>query len=182
MRLLKLLFGGGANSLASGAAEVGRVFVGDKAASAAQNAAAYQAALGQFGAEFGAGNSRPTRTWFDGLVDGINRLPRPILAFSILGLFAFAMMDPVSFAARMQGLALIPEPLWWIIGSVIAFYFGARETFKARDFKAASRSEVQATVAAIRDIEAIPDPVKSPPAVTAAPVENAALQDWRDAQ
>lgn len=178
MRFLKLLFGGGVNSIASGAAEVGRVFIGDKAASAAQGAAAYQSALGQFGAEF----SRPAKTWFDGVVDGINRLPRPILAFSILGLFAFAMMDPVSFAARMQGLALIPQPLWWIIGTVIAFYFGARETFKARDFKAATRSEVQATVAAIRDIEAIPDP--APPIVTTTetPVENAALRDWQAAQ
>jgi hypothetical protein len=178
MSLLKLLFGGGVNSIASGAAEVGRVFVGDKAASAAQGAAAYQSALGQFGAEF----ARPARTLFDGLVDGINRLPRPILAFSVLGLFAFAMLDPVSFAARMQGLALIPEPLWWIIGSVIAFYFGARETFKARDFKAATRSEVQATVAAIRDIEAIPDPAPPTPAATAEPVENAAIRDWQAAQ
>jgi Holin of 3TMs, for gene-transfer release len=171
MGILNFLFGGGARQIAKGAAEVGRVFVGDKAAREAQGAAAYQAALGQFGAEV----SRPARTWFDGLVDGLNRLPRPILAFSILGLFGFAMLDPVSFAARMQGLALIPEPLWWIIGTVIAFYFGARETFKAREFRAATRSEVQATVSAIREIEAIPGPEDEQEAAVGG---NAALRDW----
>lgn len=176
MSLWKILFGGGVRQIAEGAAEVGRVFAGDKAAREAAQAAAYQAALGQFGAEF----QRPARSWFDGFVDGINRLPRPILAFSTLGLFAYAMKDPVSFTARMQGLAHVPEPLWWIMGSVIAFYFGARETFKAREFRASSRAEVQATVDTIREIEAIR---QTPPSEAAAPeVEggaNAALADWR---
>jgi holin (3TMs family) len=168
MRLLKMLFGGGGiRDIAEGAVDVGRVFVGDKAAKQAQNAAAYQAALGQFGAEF----ARAPRGWFDIAVDGINRLPRPVLAFSVLGLFAFAMLDPVSFAARMQGLALVPEPLWWIIGSVIAFYFGSRETFKARQFRGATQAEVQATVAAIREIESIQEPPET---------ENSAIRDWRD--
>lgn len=176
MSIWKILFGGGVREIAEGAADLGRVFTGDKAAKEAAQAAAYQAALGQFGAEF----ARPPKSWFDSLVDGINRLPRPILAFSTLGLFAYAMKDPVSFTARMQGLAHVPEPLWWIMGSVIAFYFGSRETFKAREFRASSRAEVQATVDTIREIEAIrrdtPDP-DTPAEV--APDENAALAEWR---
>ena len=27
----------------------------------------------------------------------------------------------------MQGLALVPEPLWWLMGAIVSFYFGARE-------------------------------------------------------
>jgi hypothetical protein len=63
---------------------------------------------------------------FDRFVDGLNRLPRPLLAFGTLGLFAAAMVDPIWFASRMQGLALVPEPLWWLVGAIISFYFGAR--------------------------------------------------------
>lgn len=65
---------------------------------------------------------------FDRTVNGLNRLPRPMLAFLTLGLFVFAMVDPVSFAGRMAGLAAVPEPLWWLLGAIVAFYFGARET------------------------------------------------------
>jgi hypothetical protein len=27
----------------------------------------------------------------------------------------------------MAGLAGVPEPLWWLLGAVVGFYFGARE-------------------------------------------------------
>lgn len=176
MGFWNMLFGGGVNQIANGAAKVGRVFVGDKAAHQEQIAAAYQSAIGQFGAEF----SRPTQTRFGSFVDGLNRLPRPFLAFSVLGLFAFAMMDPVSFAARMQGLALVPEPLWWIIAAIIGFYFGARENFKGRQFKAATRAEVNATVDAIRNIESIDPPAPEVGAPTAS--GNAAIDDWKSNQ
>ena len=42
------------------------------------------------------------------------------------------MADPDGFARRMQALALVPEPLWWLLGAVVAFYFGAREAHHAR--------------------------------------------------
>ena len=32
----------------------------------------------------------------------------------------------------MQALATVPEPLWWLLGAVVAFYFGAREAHHAR--------------------------------------------------
>ncbi|WP_340251145.1 holin family protein [Roseobacter sp. HKCC-CH-9208] len=71
-------------------------------------------------------------TGFDRAINGLNRLPRPLMALSVIGLFAFAMIDPVAFAARMTGLAAIPEPLWWLLGAVVSFYFGAREMYYAR--------------------------------------------------
>ena len=70
--------------------------------------------------------------WFDQLVNGLNRLPRPFLALGTLGLFVYAMADPVAFSARMVGLQEVPEPLWWLLGAVVSFYFGARELHYAR--------------------------------------------------
>ena len=86
------------------------------------------AAIGAYGAEFaGAGGSR-----FDGFVNGLNRLPRPLLALSTLGLFGYAMAEPAGFGTRMQSLALVPEPLWWLLGAIVSFYFGARELHHQR--------------------------------------------------
>lgn len=69
---------------------------------------------------------------FDRCIDGLNRLPRPLLTLAVLGLFAHAMAEPAGFALRMRALAEMPEPLWWLIGAVVTFYFGARETHYRR--------------------------------------------------
>ncbi len=71
-------------------------------------------------------------TRFDALVDAANRLPRPALAFGTIAFFAYAMVNPAGFATRMQGLRAIPEPLWWLLGAVVGFHFGAREAFHFR--------------------------------------------------
>lgn len=42
-----------------------------------------KAALAAFAAEF---RQLSKRTWFDSLIDGINRLPRPTLAFLVIGM------------------------------------------------------------------------------------------------
>ncbi|SDW17413.1 Holin of 3TMs, for gene-transfer release [Paracoccus sanguinis] len=84
---------------------------------------AYARAIAEHQAEFaGAGTH-----WFDALMNGLNRLPRPLLTLGTIGLFVYAMVEPVGFSARMQGLALVPEPLWWLMGAIVSFYFGARE-------------------------------------------------------
>ena len=71
------------------------------------------------------------------------------------------MADPAAFAVRMRGLAEVPEPLWWLLGAIVGFYFGARE---AHHFRLARPA--------------------APPAATAGPPEpapepNAALAEWR---
>lgn len=185
MSFWKSLFGGGVRNIAGGVAEVGRVFKGDKAARDAQSAAAHLATLEQFGAEF----TQAKRSWFDSLVDGLNRLPRPFLAFSAIGLFIYALRDPVGFAALMVALDTIPEQLWWLLGVVITFYFGARETHHFRKGKATNPADVAATVDTIRQIEALRDTPDAPTNKTpddtpeTAPVgANAALDDWRNAR
>ena len=72
---------------------------------------------------------------YDQVMDAINRLPRPALMILTVALFAYAALDPVGFAARMQALASVPEPLWWMQGAVVTFYFGAREAHYVRQGK-----------------------------------------------
>lgn len=69
---------------------------------------------------------------YDRAVDGLNRLLRPFLAFGTLGLIVWGMVWPEDFTRRMQALESVPEPLWWLMGAVVAFYFGARETHYLR--------------------------------------------------
>jgi hypothetical protein len=122
-----MLFGGGRNVVA----ETVEVFRENAEAGAARGAAIQTGAMGQFSAEFG----QRQRGWFDRFMDGLNRLPRPAMVIGILALFTTAMTNPIWFAERMQGLALVPEPLWWLLGAVVSFYFGARHQVKAQDFQ-----------------------------------------------
>lgn len=71
-------------------------------------------------------SARAPSTWWDSLVDGINRLVRPLFTFGVLALFVWACIEPVSFSAAMTALQLIPENLWLIMGTIIVFWFGDR--------------------------------------------------------
>ena len=119
---------------------------------AAQREASWRAAaLGQFAAEF----ARPRRGLFDRAVDALNRLPRPALALGTLGLFVAAMVDPVWFAARMQGIQLVPEPLWWLMGAIVSFYFGARSQAKGQEFQRSLAETLARTGTVMRNVDAL---------------------------
>ena len=71
-------------------------------------AEAQRAALDQHGAEF----AYPRLGWFDTFVNGLNRLPRPMLALGTLGLFIYAMADPewaIPETNESNNLALLVE-------------------------------------------------------------------------
>jgi hypothetical protein len=133
----KVLGGPAAVSAMAGAArEVAEVFTPNATRAMELSAEAQTSARAQHGAEFeGAGISL-----FDSFMNGLNRMPRPMLAFGTLGLFAYAMIDPPSFAQRMVGLNEVPEPLWWLLGAVVGFYFGAREAHYFRTRPARPRT------------------------------------------
>lgn len=126
-RLLDLVFGGGRNVVA----ETAEVFRENAEGASARDHMRHAATLAQFGAEFLPGQ----RGLFDRIMDAVNRLPRPMMALGCLGLFVSAMIEPVWFAARMQGIALVPEPLWWLLGVIVSFYFGARHQMKGQEFQ-----------------------------------------------
>jgi hypothetical protein len=186
--LLEIVFGGGRNAVA----ETVEVFRENAEQGAQRDAARAEAALAQFAAEF----AHPRKSLFDRVIDGLNRVPRPAMALGTLGLFAAAMIDPIWFAARMQGIALVPEPLWWLLGAIVSFYFGARHQAKSQDFQRsiaetlARAPRVAAGIGALRALEAgaggpghaEPDRPSGPNPEEARDVSpNAALDEWRRA-
>lgn len=94
-------------------------------------------------------------TWWDSFVDGLNRLVRPLFTFGTLALFAWCVVDPVEFSVSMTALGLVPDALWVILGTVVAFWFGSR-TLEVKA-KAKTASEVRAVVAGMKELRAIPD-------------------------
>ena len=161
---------GGANTLtAAGNAVQGvaEVFTANATKQMELSNAAYTTAMGETSDEFQtAGTGK-----FDRFVNGLNRLPRPMLALGTLALFIYAMIAPVSFTQRMVGLGYVPDPLWWLLGAIVSFYFGARE---AHYFRVGRALAPQLTAAA--SDAATPAP---PPAVPPHDDSNAALDDWR---
>lgn len=123
MGVIERLVGGGAAAVGGAVTDVAEVFRANATKRLELEHEAFEAALDQQKAEF----SHAGSTWFDRVINGLNRLPRPLLALGTLGLFSYAMVDPVRFAARMEGLGYVPEPLWWLLGAIVSFYFGARE-------------------------------------------------------
>lgn len=81
------------------------------------------------------------RKGYDRAIDAMNRLPRPATALGTLALVGFALVDPAGFEARMQALAAMPDQLWWIVGGVLTFTFGAREAFYMRATRGGSSAE-----------------------------------------
>ncbi|MCP1170195.1 holin family protein [Limimaricola litoreus] len=142
-----------------------------------------EAVLAQFAAEM----AQARRGGWDRFIDGLNRLPRPAMAFGTMGLIGAAMVDPAWFAARMQGLALVPEPLWWLMGAIVSFYFGAR-------MQAHDQGYEREMIAALARMRArLPEPVSGPvpdgipqgasePGIAPSSEPNAALDNWRRTQ
>lgn len=129
MALWGRIFGQDGVSTVGGAIrDVAEVFVPNASKKSEQDHDAFKASLDQFAGEF----ELKRDGQFHAFVDGMNRLPRPCLALGTLGLFAYSMVDPVGFSDRMRGIALVPDPLWWLLGAIVSFYFGARELHYVR--------------------------------------------------
>ncbi len=165
MGVIERIFGIGsaARDVGDAVEGVAEVFTVNKTKAELAARAQSMASLAQYSAEFGRAGSG----WFDSLINGLNRLPRPVMALGTVGLFVFAMIDPQAFAGRMQGLAHVPEPLWWLLGAVVSFYFGAREMHYAREGRAAP--VLPATVLSAKNAR------EETPRVDT----NPALEEWR---
>jgi hypothetical protein len=185
-RVLTVVFGGQSNVVR----DTVEVFRENAEAGAQRSAGVQGQAMTQYGAEF----LVPRRGGFDRFMDGLNRLPRPALALGTLGLFVSAMVEPLWFAERMQGIALVPQPLWWLLGVIVSFYFGARHQVKAQDFQREIVSSVSRVPEVLRNIGeiralrsdsvAVADtaPDAALLARTTEPTGNAALDAWRQSR
>ena len=90
--VLGLLFGGGRNVVR----ETAQVFRENAEAGSQRSAEMQMAALSQHAKEFAV----ERKGGFDRFMDGVNRLPRPLLALGTLGLFVAAMVDPRGLPER----------------------------------------------------------------------------------
>jgi hypothetical protein len=90
----------------------------------------------------------------------------------------------------MQGIPLVPDPLWWLMGAIVSFYFGARHRAHAQDFQcsiAQTMARVPTVVEYTRVLMAMsattPQVADSAPSARAAQTatrsqSNPALHDW----
>ncbi|WP_371223791.1 holin family protein [Roseovarius sp. 2305UL8-3] len=185
-KILGAIFGGGRNVIV----DTAEVFRENAEAGAERETLLTQQVLAQFGSEFGL----KRRGLFDTVMDAINRIPRPAMALGTLGLFISAMVDPIWFSQRMQGIALVPEPLWWLLGAIVSFYFGARHQFKGQEFQRSLASTMAMTpqvVSGIRNLRALENDTPGAAATgtdavltnaTTQPDTNRALNDWRQGE
>jgi len=98
--------------------------------------------------------------------------------------------DPISFAERMVGLELVPDPLWWLLGAIVSFYFGARELHYFREKRPHLDVDALRNVAKRRAAIGEMRPDTPEPVVAAAqfgtakiaPNANPALEEWLSLQ
>ena len=100
--------------------------------------------LNQFAAEFA---NRSNRTRWDSFVDGLNRLPRPVITLAVLGFFLLAPIFPERVTAVAKAYEVIPTGFWALLSIIVGFYFGGRMQLKAQDFHIKGSA-----VAAARDL------------------------------
>ncbi|MCK8464833.1 holin family protein [Aliiroseovarius sp. S1339] len=187
--VFNILFGRGGNVIR----ETAEVFRENTEAASGRATDVQMAAIDAFRAEFNAAQGGR----FNRFMDGLNRVPRPALALSTLGLFAAAMVSPDWFAARMHGIAMVPEPLWWLMGVVVSFYFGARHQIKGQEFQRAIATALSRENELSKASSSRPKPpsvFKPAPSTSSTPnspqrvqdgvniSDNAALADWQEAQ
>jgi len=182
-RIFTTVFGGERNLLR----DTVEVFRENAEAGAQRTHTAQAQAMAQYGAEFAVAR----QGGFDRFMDGVNRLPRPMLALGTLGLFVTAMVNPLWFAERMQGIALVPEPLWWLLGVIVSFYFGARQQAKAQEFQRAIVGTITRVPQVVSNIETLRELRADTPRVADTgedsqlalaalkPTDNPALDAWR---
>ena len=155
-KLMGFVFGGGVQSTVE-------VFREYSEKSAVRAHVLQQAALTQFATEF-----RNLRSGFDRFIDWGES---SAMAFGVQGLFIAAMVDSIWFADRMAGLTLVPDPLWWSLGAIVTFYFGARHQSKSFEIRAQDMQKQAQIIEQTHQTNAM-KPVR-------AIHENAAVADWR---
>lgn len=84
----------------------------------------------QFAAEF---RDMKNRTWWDSLIDGLNRLPRPVMTFGVIWLFWFCVDNPAGFVVSAEALKAMPYEGWVALWMVIGFWFGTKAVEKLPD-------------------------------------------------
>lgn len=102
---------------------------------------------------------RENRTWFDSLVDGLNRLIRPTGFALTVWIFIWPIRNMEQFQQAMVAYELIPVWLAGLIVTVWSLFFGGR--FITKDmfkdgFKGRSKKEFQEILSKQKEIHEVP--------------------------
>lgn len=160
MKWLIDLFTGGIGATVKGVSRGIATFTGDKVQ---RESSVHDEAMQvhqTYAAEYMA--DRQNRTWWDSLWDGLNRAPRPLLAFSVMAMLIWPIYDPVGFAAAMQAYALVPEWLAYVFLAIVGFYFTARHLEKVKLGGGPTPDQVRAVLDTQQRIQSM----KAPPRAT----------------
>ena len=141
------------------------------------------ASLEQFAAEF---QPRANCTWWDSFIDGLNRVPRPLITLGVLAFFVLAPLDPLRFAQIARAYELMPDGFWALLSIIVAFYFGGRMQLKRQDMAIKGGAlEVAREVLALQQAKREHDRVQpAEPAHDRAPAEptapsNRVIEAWK---
>lgn len=133
-----------------------KVVKGDKAAREKYAAQQFTGALDLAATEFKTAGD----TWFDTLINGISRLPRPIIQFSGIAYFYWVAYNSTSVQNFGENLTAMPAWFTFMASSVILFPFGTRglekhfvQTFKEK--RVAKRAQAHEANAVDEDGEYI---------------------------
>ena len=108
-------------SLIPGVNSLVKTVFGDKEARDKQSHIVEMAVHNQFSNEFG-----HAKTWWDSLINGINRLPRPFMTFGVIYMFYYCINDPEGFKEAMMALKEMPKEGWYLMGMIAGFWFGGK--------------------------------------------------------
>lgn len=158
---------GAVTGIGNAVGNVAKVFVGSKAERDQQLHDDSMSARAQYAAEF----IKPTN-WFDSLINGLNRLPRPVMALGVMGLMVWCPLDPAGFSVAMLAYEVVPLWLAGVFTTIVGFYFTFRHLEKRLEFKRSDPLAVQHVINAKRAMEK--GDQKDPP--------NPAIQAWRSAR
>lgn len=138
-----------------------------------QNAARENtAANDQYAAEF---QYRGDRTKFDSLIDGLNRLPRPLITLWISWLvLVLPISDRVLFTEIMLAYSSVPEMFWYIFASILAFYFGGRMVMNKMEITDKELKRIQAVSEQIRSLRSTEEEIEPLPWL-----ENKSVAEWK---
>lgn len=122
--------------------------------------------------------------FFNSLVDGLNRLVRPLYTYGVIALFVWCAIDPVQFTFFVQALAVVPELMWYILLTITAFWFGGRLLEKApKSIKGVDQAALDAVIKSREQMqrdrdEGLTESEFQQQMKSTKPLSNAAILEW----
>ncbi len=143
--VFRVLFGGGKNVVK----ETAEVFRPNAEAQSKRGFDLDTATLNQMAAEFSGTRQRGA---FDRMMDGVNRMPRPLLVLGVFGILVWTSIDPIASAQVFTSWAIIPTEFWYVVLAIVTFYFGGRYQTKANEMQARLASVAAGVPAVLQTI------------------------------